>query len=101
MHVESHISSSGQFAMHKQEYVSLLVFRLCHEQATNTIVNTFFITQTDNPGKARNVLYNNILHLFQLSVHIFLNNYLLGRSKFSYMFRPKAAILRQNTNKQE
>jgi hypothetical protein len=87
-----------------KDTVSLLYvldFRLCHEHATNIIVNTFFITQTNNPGKIWNVLYNNILHLFQLSVHIFVDNYLLRRSKFYYMLQPIQAILRHNTHTKE
>jgi len=43
-------------------------------------------------------LYNNILRLFQITVYIFTNEYLLFRSNFSYIFRSTEAIFRENSD---
>ena len=47
----------------------------------------------------KNIHINGILYLFQLIAHIFINNYILSRSNFSYMFRPAEATFKDNTDK--
>jgi hypothetical protein len=46
----------------------------------------------------KNIRTNHVLYLFQLIAHIFINNYLLPRSNFSYMLRPEEAMFRKNTD---